>query len=63
MRQMLTECDIQEINLKLVDDFTTLRTDSLNGKTIDFPMSGINKVYRAIFKKRIPLDEETKSQV
>merc|ERR1712232_486669 len=48
LKQMTSESDYSDIHCQLMDDMQTLKLDQSTGCIIEFPLTGVSKVYRIV---------------
>jgi len=48
MTQLTSNRDYSDIHCQLMDDMQTLQLDQSNGRIIEFPLTGVSKVYRIV---------------
>lgn len=48
LTQLTSSRDYSDIHCQLMEDLTTLKLDQSNGRIIEFPLSGVSKVYRIV---------------
>merc|ERR1719326_2077462 len=46
--QLTSNRDYSDIHCQLMDDMVTLKLDQSNGRIIEFPLTGVSKVYRIV---------------
>lgn len=48
LTQLTSNRDYSDIHCQLMEDLTTLKLDQNNGRIIEFPLTGVSKVYRIV---------------
>jgi len=48
LTQLTSNRDYSDIHCQLMEDLTTLKLDQSNGRIIEFPLTGVSKVYRIV---------------
>lgn len=48
LTQLTSSRDYSDIHCQLMEDMTTLKLDQSNGRIIEFPLTGVSKVYRIV---------------
>merc|ERR1719498_2326408 len=48
LTQLTSSRDYSDIHCQLMEDLTTLKLDQSNGRILEFPLTGVSKVYRIV---------------
>merc|ERR1719299_63241 len=48
LTQLTSNRDYSDIHCQLMEDMQTLKLDQSNGRIIEFPLTGVSKVYRIV---------------